>query len=497
MPGMPTRREHCDAVVIGSNRTAVQLAVECARAGLQTVLVECCDEAPAGIEDGGAGACLLASANIARLARSAGDFGVHTGDVEVDLCKVQRLRKQALVGGASKVSVQALRNTANLKVLRGEPRFEGSRRLRVSEGQDSRDNSQSPLELEAARFFISTGALAAPPVLPGLDSVPYLSASSALEVEELPAHLLVLGGGYLGVEFAQMFRRLGSRVSIVERRSQLLAREDRDIAAAMAQTLREDGVEVFLETEAIGVTSETGAGVQLQVRTPSGVHALPGSSLLVVAGRQPNTQELNLAAAGVAVDSRGYIEVNECLETSAPGIYALGAVNGGPPFAQVAYDDFRVIRTNLLEGASSGKAVRTSPYTAFTDPPLGRIGLTHAQARAQGRKIRLAKLPLSKGRAVTLAESRGLIKLLIDTNSDRIIGAAVLGIHSAEIIGILQMTMMAGMPYTALRDGMSAHPALAGSLDNLFTAPETCQPFKKEKVNEPAAVFSDRHQGTA
>jgi pyruvate/2-oxoglutarate dehydrogenase complex dihydrolipoamide dehydrogenase (E3) component len=237
--------------------------------------------------------------------------------------------------------------------------------------------------------------------------------------------------------------------------------------------------------------------MELQVRTPSGGHALAASSLLVVAGRQPNTQELNLCAAGVAVDSRSYIEVNDYLETSAPGIYALGVVNGGPPFAQVAYDDFRVIRTNLLERTPAARATRTSPYTMFTDPPLGRIGLTQAQAHAQGRKVRVAKLPLSKGRSVTLAESRGLMKILIDTHSDRIIGAAVLGIHSAEIIGILQMAMMAGLPYTALRDGMSAHPALAASLDNLFVALEACQPFKKEKVNEPAAVFSDRHQGTA
>ena len=495
MPRMPTRREHCDAAIIGANRTGVQLALECARAGLQTILVECPGEAGGCIEDGGPPLPLLASANIARLARSAGDFGVHTGNVEVDLGEVQRLRRQALVRGESGPSVQALQHTPKLKVLRGKPRFEGAGLLSLRERQD--EKGESPLEIEAARFFINTGARDVLPNLPGLDSVPFLSARSALEVEELPAHLLVLGGSYLGVEFAQMFRRFGSRVSIVERHSQLLAREDRDVAAAVAQTLREDGVEVFLETEAIDVTRQPGTEVRLRVRTSSGMHTLCASNLLVVHGRQPNTRELSLRAAGVRVDSRGYIEVNEYLETSAPQIYALGVVNGGPPFAQVAQDDFRVIRANLLEGTPGAKAARTSPYTAFTDPPLGRIGLTQAQARAQGRKVRVAKLPMSKERAVTLAESRGLIKLLVDSSSDRIRGAAVLGTHSAEVIAMLQIAMMAGMPYTALRDGLSAHPALAASLDSLFVALEACEPFKKENANEPAAVFSDRHQGIA
>jgi pyruvate/2-oxoglutarate dehydrogenase complex dihydrolipoamide dehydrogenase (E3) component len=493
MPRMPTRRERYDAALIGSSQAGVQLAVELARAGLRTVLIKCFSDPGACIESGDAPSIpLLVSANIARLARSAGDFGVHTGNVEVDLCKVQRLRRQAIVEGLRSQSIQPPQDTPHLTMLTGEPRFEAAGLLRV------RESDGADIELQAPCVVINTGARTALPDLPGLNSVPYLTASSALELEELPSHLLVLGGSYLGVEFAQMFRRFGSRVSIIERRSQLLAGEDRDIAAAVAESLREDGVEVFLETEAIGMVNvnEPDAGVQLKVRTPSGAHALAGSRLLVVAGREPNTQGLNLRAAGVALDSRGYVEVNEHLETSATGVYALGVVNGGPPFAQVAYDDLRVIRANVLENRPGAKASRTGPFTAFTNPPLGRIGLTHAQARAQGRKLRLAKLPLSKVESgVTFAESRGLIKLLIEADTDRILGAAVLGVHSAEIIGMLQIAMMAAMPCTALRDGLSAYPTLAGSLNNLFVALEACKPFKKENVNEPAEVFSDRHQG--
>jgi len=493
MPGMHTRHERFDSVIIGSSQAGDKLAIDLARAGLRVALVYGHAQQGDACVDSGCGPSrpLLASANVARVARTAADFGVETGDVAVNFGKVQ-LRKQAVVDRLRSKAMQVLSNTPRLTVIRGDPEFESARVVRVQEL-----SGDAVLELQSPRIIVNTGARPALPGLPGLAAVPYLTSSSATDVDELPQHLLVLGGSYLGVEFAQMFRRFGSRVSIIERQSQLLAREDRDIAAAVAQTLREDGVEVFLETEAVGVVNDPAGGVRLKVRTPSGRHDMPGSRLLVVAGHEPNTQGLNLRAAGVAVDSNGYIRVNERLETTAVGVYALGVVNGGPAFPHVAYDDVRVIRDNILENAQATTARRTCPYTAFINPPLGRIGLTQAQAREQGRTVKVAKMPMSRTeRAAELSESRGLMKVLIDSGTDRIIGAAVFGVDSAEIIGMLQVAMIADLPYTALRDSMSAHPTLVGSLNNLFAALESCKPLKMENTHEPANV-PDRHQGVA
>ncbi|MFL6581702.1 MAG: mercuric reductase [Burkholderiales bacterium] len=451
-----------DAVVIGSGQVGEPLAIEFARAGLQTVLVDSDHDATCACC--GPSNAMLASANVARLARRATHFGVETGSVEVDFGKVQ-LRRLSVMDGFRTQAMQALETTPGLTVVKGEAQFQNADSLVV------RDTGDAAVELQAARIFINTGAYPALPDLPGLADVPYLTSSSAMELETLPDELLVLGGSYLGVELGQMFRRFGSRVSIIERKSQLLPHEDRDIAAAVAENLREDGVGVFLETEAIGVASDPGGAVRVKARTPFGERVLTGSHLLVVAGHEPKTRGLNLAAAGIAVDERGYIKVNERLETSAHGVYALGAVNGGPAFAHVAYDDFRVVRANVLANGHATITRLTCPYTAFLDPQLGRIGLTETQAREQSRAIKVAKLPMNRvARAVELNESGGLMKVIVDADTQRILGAAVLGVDSREIIAILQIAMMADMPYTALRDSMFAHPTLVGSLDNLFAA---------------------------
>jgi pyruvate/2-oxoglutarate dehydrogenase complex dihydrolipoamide dehydrogenase (E3) component len=462
---MHTRHENYDAVVIGSGQAGEPLAIEFARAGLHTALLEGFEFGEDCVDSGCAPSkSLIASANVAHLARKAPAFGVHTGSVEVDFGKVQ-MRKQALMDGLRTEAMRALSATPDLTVLKGETRFESAGALLV------REPDGAVLELNAPKIFINTGARPALPNLPGLADVPYLTSSSAMELDELPDHLLVLGGSYLGVELGQMFRRFGSSVSIIERQSQLLAREDRDVAATIAEILREDGIEVFLETEAVGVTTAPAGGVRLTVRTPSGEHVLVGSRLLVVAGREPNTDGLDLAAAGIAVDARGYIKVNERLETSAPGVYALGGVNGGPAFTHVAYDDLRVIRASVLDNANSNTMGRMCPYTAFTDPQLGRIGLTESEAREQGRTVRVAKPPMNRAaRVVDLTGTRGLMKVVIECATDRIIGAAVIGAESGEIMAMLQTAMMADMSYTALGEGMFAHPSLAGSRNNLFAA---------------------------
>jgi pyruvate/2-oxoglutarate dehydrogenase complex dihydrolipoamide dehydrogenase (E3) component len=287
-----------------------------------------------------------------------------------------------------------------------------------------------------------------------------------MELERLPEHLLILGGGYVGLEFGQLFRRFGSQVTIVQRGPQLLAREDDDVAEAVAAILREDGVEVLLNTAAMRVGSSGSDGVDLTIYTPEGARILRGSHLLVATGRTPNTEYLSLAAAGVQVDARGFIPVDERLETNVPGIYALGDVNGGPAFTHIAYDDFRIIRANLLEGGNVNTAGRLVPYTIFIDPQLARIGLTEQAARAQGRTFRVAKLPMTRA----LDEMRGFMKAIVDAETNQILGAAILGIEGAEVLAVLQMAMLRQLPYTVLREAVFAHPTLAESLNNLFMA---------------------------
>jgi pyruvate/2-oxoglutarate dehydrogenase complex dihydrolipoamide dehydrogenase (E3) component len=289
-----------------------------------------------------------------------------------------------------------------------------------------------------------------------------------MELNTLPEHLLVLGGGYIGLEFGQMFRRFGSAVTIVQRGPQLLAREDADVADEVKKILQGDGIEILLETETVGARV-AGQRVELQLRGPAGERNIAGSHLLLAVGRTPNSERLNLATAGVKTNARGFIPVNEKLETNVPGIFALGDVNGGPAFTHISYDDFRIIRNNLLRGKQSTTKGRLVPYTVYIDPQLGRIGLTEQEARAQGRKFYTAKIPMTwVARALETDEPRGFIKAIVDKETEQIIGCAVLGIEGGEIMSMLQIAMMGKLPSTALEDGIFAHPTLAEGLNTLF-----------------------------
>ena len=354
---------------------------------------------------------------------------------------------------------------AGVDLLMGEASFRGPKTL------DVRLNDGESLQATAETIFINTGARPARPALPGLDEVPALDSTSIMELASVPEHLLVLGGGYIGLEFGQMFRRFGSRVTIVQRAKQLLGREDDDVAAAVADILRQDGVEMLLETAAVRVGHAEGDRIDLTVRTPVGERTIGGSHLLLAAGRTPNIDRLNLAAAGVATDAHGFIQVNERLETNVPGIYALGDVKGGPAFTHISYDDFRIVKANLLDGGDASTAGRLVPYTVFIDPQLGRVGLSEAEARAQGRNIRVAKMPMSYvARALEVDESRGLMKAVVDADTEQILGCAILGIEGGEVMAMVQLAMMGRLPYTALRDAIFAHPTLAESLNNLFAS---------------------------
>jgi pyruvate/2-oxoglutarate dehydrogenase complex dihydrolipoamide dehydrogenase (E3) component len=289
-----------------------------------------------------------------------------------------------------------------------------------------------------------------------------------MELHELPEHLLILGGGYEALEFGQMFRRFGSAVTIVHHSKQLMGREDPDVAAEVLKLLTADGITILLESETVGVNA-TPSGINLQLRTPAGDRTLTGSHFLIATGRTPNSDHLNLLTTGVKTDAHGFISVDDRLQTNVPGIYALGDVKGGPAFTHISYDDYRIIRNNLLRNGKSSIKDRMVPYTVYIDPQLGRIGLTEQEARAQNRAIRVAKIPTSWiARAVETAETAGFIKAVVDAETRQILGAAVLAIEGGEIMSMLQIAMMGKLPYTALEDGIFAHPALAESLNTLF-----------------------------
>ncbi len=412
---------------------------------------------------------MVASGRVAYLARRAADYGVNTGasEISIDLRKV-RQRKRDIVDKFRNGSQARIENAANLELIFGEARFSDSSKGLTTIDVLSNDGAQR--SLSAKYIFINAGTRAARPKLDGLDDVPTQDNVSIMELDAVPEHLLILGGGYIGVEFGQLFRRFGSRVTIIQLRGQLLAGEDPDVAEEVARIFQQDGIEILLNSKVIRVRQADGK-IRLEVEQQGNSKALSGSHLLVATGRVPNSDTLNLPAAEIQTDDRGFITVNDRLETTASGVYALGDIKGGPAFTHISYDDFRIIRANFLEKKNASTKGRLVPYTVFIDPQLGRVGLTETEARAQKRNIRVAKLPMtSVARAQETDETRGFIKAIVDAETNQILGAAMLGIEGGEIMSAIEIAMMGKLPYTALRDGVFAHPTLAESLNNLFTA---------------------------
>ena len=453
---------HYDAIVIGAGQSGGPLSSALARAGLKTALIEREHVGGTCINEG----CtptktMVASARVAYLARRAADYGVRIGAVEIDMRRVLQ-RKRDIVESFRSGSERRIEETPGLELIRGEARFTGPKRLAVATGRwrtlssprSASSSTPEPVQIDRASK--------------GSKSVPTLDSTSIMELDEVPEHLLVLGGGYVGLEFGQMFRRFGSQVTVVQRGQRLLAREDADVAEAVADLLREDGIEVLLQTDA--VRFEPGAGVRLVVRTQDGERMLDGSHVLVAVGRVPNTDVLDPSVAGIDVDKRGFVPTNERLETNVPGVYAMGDVRGGPAFTHISYDDYRVLKANLLENGAATIADRLVPYTVFIDPQLGRIGMTEEEARASGRPIRVATMPMSSvARALEVDERRGFMKAIVDTETSQILGAAILAIEGGELMAMLEIAMLGKLPYTALRDGIFAHPTLAESFNSLFS----------------------------
>jgi pyruvate/2-oxoglutarate dehydrogenase complex dihydrolipoamide dehydrogenase (E3) component len=450
--------EEFDAIIIGSGQGGNPLAEALIAAGKKTAMIERQDVGGTCINRG----CtptktMVASARVAWLARRAADYGVHTGPITVDMGRV-RERKRAIVSSFRQSREKRLEKV-KADLIRGEASFTGPRQLRVAL------NGGGERLLRAGQIFIDTGTHSAKPPIAGLETVPHLDNDSIMELDRVPEHLLVLGGGYIGVEFGQMYRRFGSKVTIIQAGPQLLREEDEDVAAEVLKILREDGIEILLNARA----QEAKPGIALKVAIEGRTQTLEGSHLLLATGRVPNTGALKPAAGGVEIDERGFIRANERLETSAPGVYVIGDVKGGPAFTHISYDDYRILKANLLDGGNRTTRDRMVPYTVFMDPQLGRVGMTEAEAKKSGRKIRVARMPMtSVARALEVDETRGLMKAIVDAETEEILGATVLGLEGGEVMSVLQMAMMGHLKWSVLHDAVLAHPTLAESLNNLF-----------------------------
>jgi pyruvate/2-oxoglutarate dehydrogenase complex dihydrolipoamide dehydrogenase (E3) component len=401
------------------------------------------------------------SAKVADLLHHANQFGIVTGSVAVDMAKV-RQRKREMVEGLVALHLDLYRKSG-AELIMGDGRFVALKTLEVR----LRDGGTCVLRGE--RVFLNLGTRATIPPTAGLGDARPLTHIEALELDRLPAHLIVLGGGYVGLEFAQAYRRFGSRVTLVQHGPQLADREDPDVADAIRQLFSDEGIQVLLSAEALKVEGRSGESVRLRVRTPQGERLIEGSDILAATGRTPNTAGIGLDTAGVRLDGRGYVQVNDRLETNAPDIWAIGECAGSPQFTHVSEDDFRVIRDNLAGGSRTTRD-RLIPFCLFTDPALARVGLSEAEARRRGVAVRVAKLPMGAVlRTRTTGETRGFMKALLDARTDRILGFTMFGPEAGEVMAVVQTAMLAGMPYTGLRDAILAHPTMAEGLNALFS----------------------------
>jgi len=455
--------EHFDVLVLGSGEAGKFTAWTSAKEGLRTAVVE------RGLIGGSCPniACLpskniIHSAKVADLVRHDSDFGSETGPASVNMTEV-RARKRKMVEGLVKMHLDKYKESGAQLIL-GEGRFVAPKTMEV------RMKDGGMRTLRGDRVFLNLGTHAAIPDIPGLSDAKPLTHIEALELDRVPGHLVILGGGYVGLEFAQAFARFGSRVTILERGPQLLSKEDKDVADTVLGFLREDGVDVQLSVQVTEVEGSSGDKIRLHMRNPERVWTLEGTDILVATGRVPNTQGIGLEKTGVGLDARGYIQVNERLETTAPDIWAMGDCAGSPLFTHVAFDDFRIVRDNLHGGSRTTRG-RLVPFCIFTDPELARVGLNESEAAKAGRGYRLAKLPIDAVlRARTLSETRGFMKALVSSDSDEILGFTALGPQAGEVIAVVQTAMLGKMPYTALRDAIFTHPTMAEGLGGLFSA---------------------------
>jgi pyruvate/2-oxoglutarate dehydrogenase complex dihydrolipoamide dehydrogenase (E3) component len=450
--------EKYDAIVIGTGQSGPSLAVRLANAGRKTAIVErklfggtCVNVGCIPTKT------LIASARAAHVAHHSADFGVAIdGRITVDMMRV-KARKDSVVQQSNEGVTQWLRNTPNLTVLEGHARLEGPRTVRVN-GR----------VLEAAEIFLNVGGRASVPDIPGIAEVGYLTNSGMMDVDFLPEHLVIIGGSYIGLEFAQMYRRFGSRVTVVEMGPRLIAREDEEVSAAIQKILEGEGVEFRLNAKCITV-AKRGNGVAAGVSCEAGPPQVMGSHLLLAVGRVPNTDDLGLEKAGVKTDARGYIVVDDELRTSVPGIWALGDANGRGAFTHTSYNDYEIVAANLLDGGRRRVTDRIPAYALYIDPPLGRAGMTEREAKTSGRKVLIGRMMMSRvGRARERGETQGFMRILVDAENKLILGAALLGIEADEAIHSILDVMYAGAPYTVIQKAVHIHPTVTELIPTLL-----------------------------
>jgi pyruvate/2-oxoglutarate dehydrogenase complex dihydrolipoamide dehydrogenase (E3) component len=454
-----------DAIVIGTGQSGPSLAGRLAAAGRNVAIIERKAFGGTCVNTG----CiptktLVASAYAAHITRRAAEFGVTIdGKVGVDM-KAVKARKDA-VAGASRHGLEGwLRNLAGCTVYDGHARFVSPRQVSVGDRL-----------LEAEQIFINVGGRASVPPIAGLDQVDYLTNSSMMEIDFLPRHLIIVGGSYIGLEFAQIYRRFGSKVTVIELAPRLIAREDEDVSAAVTDILRGEGIDVRTRAKCLAVARD-GADIVVNVNCDGGPNKIVGSHLLLAVGRRPNTNDLGLDKADVAVDARGYIQVDDQLRTNVPGIWALGDCNGRGAFTHTSYNDFEIVAANVLDNDPRRVTDRITAYNLYVDPPLGRAGMTEAEVRARGQRALMAKMSMEEvGRAFEKGETRGFMKILIDRGTGLILGASLLGIGADEVIHTLIDLMYAKAPYTALRRAMHIHPTVSELLPTMMHQLEPLQ----------------------
>jgi pyruvate/2-oxoglutarate dehydrogenase complex dihydrolipoamide dehydrogenase (E3) component len=446
-----------DAIVIGTGQSGPALAARLSEAGMKVAVIERKHFGGTCVNTG----CiptktLVASAYAAHLARRAAEYGVTAGPVNVDMTRV-KARKDEISGRSTQGVESWMRGLANGTVYQGHARLESPRTVRVNDEL-----------LEAEKIFINVGGRALVPAMPGLDQVPFFTNSSMMDVDFLPEHLVVIGGSYVGLEFAQMYRRFGAAVTVVEKGPRLIAREDDDVTRAVREILESEGIVIRLNAECMSVRKE-GDGIAVSLDCVEDSRQVVGSHLLLAVGRVPNTDDLGLDKAGVEIDGAGYIKVDEQLRTNVPGIWALGDCNGKGAFTHTSYNDYEIVAANLLDNDPRKLSDRIMTYALFIDPPLGRAGMTEAQVRAAGRKALVATRPMTRvARAVEKGETQGFMKVLVDAETKAILGAAILGVTGDEVIHLLLDVMYAKAPYTTVSRAMHIHPTVSELIPTLL-----------------------------